>query len=62
MTSIPSGWLLCHASGCEHTYEFNGCWYHGCPRCFSSVREALHIQGKNIQHRYRETIKKHDQL
>ena len=47
-----------NASGHEHAYEFNGYWYHGCPHCFSRDREALHVQGKNIQ----QTIKKHDQL
>ena len=46
----------------EHAYEFNGCWYHGCPCCFSRDREALHVQGKNIQQCYIETIKKHQQL
>ena len=27
--------------GCEHAFEFNGCWYHRCPHCFSRDREAL---------------------
>ena len=53
---------FCDASGHEHTYEFNGCWYHDCPHCFSRDREALRIQGKNIQQHYIETIKKHQQL
>ena len=51
-----------NTNGCEHAYEFNWCWYYGCPNCFSRDREALHIQGKNIQQHYRETIKKHNQL
>ena len=51
-----------YAFGCKHAYEFNGCCYHGCPCCFSRDRKALHIQGKNIQQHYIETIKKHQQL
>ena len=51
-----------NASGHEPAYEFNGCWYHGFPHCFSRDREALQVQGKNIHQHYRETIKKHDQL
>ena len=50
------------ACGCKHAYGSNGCWYHGCPHCFSRDREALHIQRKNIQQHYIETIKKHQQL
>ena len=50
------------AWGHEHAYELNGCWYHGCPHCFSRDREALYIQGKNIQQHYIETIKKLQQL
>ena len=48
--------------GREHAYKFNGCWYHGCPHCFSRNREALHVQGKSIQQHYIETIKKQEQL
>ena len=44
--------------GREHAYESNGCWYHGCPCCFSRNREALHVQGKSIQQCYIKTIKK----
>ena len=42
------------ASGHEHAYEFNGCWYHGCPHCFSKDREAVHVQAKYIQQHYRD--------
>ena len=38
--------------------EFNGCWYHGCPRCYSSNRESLQVMGKTIQQRYIETLQK----
>ena len=48
--------------GHDHDYEFYGCWYHSCPCCFSRNREALHVQGKSIQQRYIETIKKQEQL
>ena len=38
--------------------EFNGCWYHGCPRCYFSNRESLQVMGKTMQQRYVETLKK----
>ena len=50
------------ACGGDHAYECKGCWYHGCPHCFSRDKEAVHVQGKNIQQHYIETIKKHQQL
>ena len=38
--------------------EFNGCWYHGCPRCYSSNRESLQVMEKTMQQQYVETLKK----
>ena len=29
--------------------EFNGCWYHGCPRCYPNDRDTLQVMGKTIQ-------------
>ena len=46
------------AKGNQHAMEFNGCWYHGCPRCYSSNRESLQVMGKTMQQRYVETLKK----
>ena len=37
------------AEGNQHAMEFNGCWYHGCPRCYPSDRESLQVMGKTLQ-------------
>ena len=39
------------SKGVEHVLEFNGCWYHGCPRCYPRDRDTLKL-------RYLETLKK----
>ena len=45
------------AEGNQHAMEFNGCWYHGCPRCYPNDRESLQVMGKTLQQRYVETLK-----
>ena len=42
----------------EHVLEFNGCWYHGCPRCYPRDRDTLMINTKSLKLRYLETLKK----
>ena len=42
----------------EHALEFNRCWYHGYPRCFSNDRDNLCIQGKSLSQRYAEILRK----
>ena len=42
----------------DHALEFNGCWYHGCPRCFPRDRDTLMIQGKSLSKRFSETLHK----
>ena len=37
------------AKGNQHVMEFNGCWYHGCPRCYPNDRESVQIMGKTMQ-------------
>ena len=37
------------AEGNQHAMEFNGCWYHGCPRCYPNDRESLQVMGKTLQ-------------
>ena len=46
------------AEGNQHTMEFNGYWYHGCPQCYPNDRESLQVMGKTLQQRYIETLKK----
>ena len=46
------------AKGNHHAMEFNGCWYHGCPRCYPNDRDILQVMGKTMQQRYVETLKK----
>lgn len=45
-----------------HVLEFNGCWYHGCPRCYPRDREKLFIDNKNLERRYAETVEKEKTL
>ena len=42
--------------------EFNGCHWHGCPRCYTSNRERTIVFGKSIDQRYRESLIKVDKL
>ena len=44
--------------GREHALEFNGCWYHGCPRCFPRDWDTLMIQGKSLCRRFSKTLNK----
>ena len=44
--------------GVEHILEFNGCWYHRCPRCYPRDRDTLLINTKSLKLRYLETLKK----
>ena len=44
--------------GRDHALEFNGCWCHGCPRCFPRDRDTLMIQGKSLSKRFSETLYK----
>ena len=46
-----------HAKGDQHAMEFNGCWYHGCPRCYPNDTESLQVMGKTMQQCYIEMLK-----
>ena len=48
--------------GVKYAFEFNGCWYHGCERCFPRDRETLRVQSKTLSVRYKNTIFKSDKL
>ena len=38
--------------------EFNGCHWHGCPKCYTNNREKTIVFGKSIAQRYREALVK----
>ena len=42
-------------NGKEFACEYQGCNWHGCPRCFQSDRESTINGGKSLAQRYRET-------
>ena len=41
-----------------HALEFNGCYYHGCPRCYPRERDITMVRGKTLTARYSDTIMK----
>lgn len=45
-------------------YEFNGCLWHGCPKCFPSKRESHPIRksGRSLEEIYEQTKKKEREL
>ena len=45
-------------------YEFHGCLWHGCPRCFPKDRDTFPIihADRTLQEVYECTKRKHDQL
>ena len=42
-------------NGRKFACEYQGCNWHGCPRCFQSDRESTMNGGKSLAQRYRET-------
>ena len=42
------------SKGVEHVLEFNGCWYHGCPRCYP--RDTLTINTKSLKLKKEKTL------
>ena len=50
---------FCSTTG--KVYEFNGCWYHGCPDCFA--KETLHpLRNIPMKQIYEETRKRQEHL
>ena len=45
------------AKGNQHAMEFNGFWYHRCPRCYPNNRESLQVMGKTMQQQYIQILK-----
>ena len=48
--------------GIKFACEFNGCNWHGCPRCYRTNRETVMKDGKSLAQRYRETLLKEKRL
>ena len=46
----------------KYACEFNGCNWHGCPRCYIRDREITVNNGKSLGQRYRETLLKEKRL
>ena len=44
------------AQGNSHALEFNGCYYHGCPKCFTKDRKIIKLGNKSLNQRYNETM------
>jgi G:T-mismatch repair DNA endonuclease (very short patch repair protein) len=42
-------------------YEFNGCFYHGCPKCYKSG-EINPLTGELMEHHYFKTLRKEERL
>lgn len=40
----------------QRVYEFLGCYYHGCPKCFLNRRASLNGGGETAEKRYNDTI------
>ena len=49
-------------AGREHALEFQGCWFHGCEKCYPRDRSTLVINGKSMNIRLAETKKKEEFL
>ena len=45
----------------EHCLEYNGCWYHGCRRCFNTKRDKI-LQGSTFDKKYENTLLKEQRL
>ena len=45
-------------------YEFHGCFYHGCPKCYPQARAECHQQlhGRTFEEVYRATVARETQL
>ena len=48
--------------GTKYACEFNGCNWHGCPKCYQKDRETELKNGKSLAQRYRETVLKAKRL
>jgi len=45
-------------SGIKHALEFNGCYFHGCPRCYPHFRSTTMVGNKSLAQRFQDTLRK----
>ena len=57
LSDLVNGYFV-DLKGVEHVLEFNGSWYHRCPRCYPRDRDTLTINTKSLKLKYLETLKK----
>lgn len=43
-------------------YEFNGCYYHGCPKCYPETRNTILRTKKTREQAYQDTLKKEQKI
>ncbi len=56
------GYYVHPESGIPHALEFNGCYFHGCPRCYPHLRNTTMVGNKSISRRFQDTQAKHAML
>ena len=50
------------STGVKHALEFNGCYFHGCPRCFPRDRHKTKVGDKTLVQRFADTVTKEQLL
>ena len=43
-------------------YEFNGCYWHGCPKCYVDNRDKVLHNKKTREQAYQDTLKKEQKI
>ena len=56
------GFYIDDDGGQKHALEFNGCYYHGCPKCYPHARNKTRVGNKTLSQRFSNTLRKADQL
>jgi len=50
------------AQGRSHALEFNGCYFHGCPKCYPNLRSETMVGNKSLARRFQDTLAKESML
>ncbi len=56
------GYYVDPESKIPHALEFNGCYFHGCPRCYPNLRDQTMVGNKTIGRRFQDTLAKQAML
>ena len=46
----------------KHVYEFHGCYFHGCPKCFPNRDEINKRSNKTMEELYAKTIEREERI